>query len=383
MKTGLPAQIAGLMRNFGDENPLDAEFGAQSFTLAAALASPDSGSGRVENMPNENVKNSWDLKSWVNETDVSPTLVSYNASARNQFSAASIPLELQLIDFSSVGSLVSTDSKYVPEPEELEDALRLNQITLLYQPTVDLTSGRIVELEAIPHWHHITYGLIPLDDVEYASNTEFIESLAKWGFACAAKNLVKWRAKYPGYSDLELSTSACNPLFEIPSCLADAAENMRQHGLNASAFSAQLDSEVVLPASDAAQKMLSTLRDAGFRITLESFEGGIGEIAAIKNLPIRTLKFSAQFTAKVGRMQVDPSLSRSVIGLAKSMNLRVVATGVETAGQLKRLRSFGCDIAQGSLFARPLSAEEVEPLLSQRAVFFQLVDSINDFPGGY
>ena len=252
-----------------------------------------------------------------------------------------------------------------------------------YEPSVDLATGRVVDLEVIPYWHSPVYGPVPLTDVEHASNTNFIESLAVWGFGAAGSHLSQWRAEYASYSCLEISSQVCGPMLNSAGLLSDLAGQLERHSLRAKAFTAQIDTEMLTTDTDSARATCNALKEAGFNIALSDFDGGIDMVATAKSLPIRTIRLSKEFTEKVGRMQVDASLSRSVIGLAKSMNLRVIATGVRTARQLTRLRSFGCDIAQGELFAGPLSAEEISPLLRQRAVFYQLVDSMNDLPGGF
>lgn len=382
MEPKLSAQITGLIRQSVDDGEPFVMIGHQSFTLAAALAAGQTAS-HADFDSSANARSSgWDLNSWIIDTMAKQGLVPYRSTESRQYVETSgRTVNFQLVDGAFPLGRSRRHMQCVADAADIKDALSLNQLTILYQPTVDLASGRIIEFEAILHWHHHGLGLIPLSDVDYPSTPGLSSDLTNWAFEMAAPQLAKWRSQYPAYSALGLSVRVCDEQLARHDALEHAAECMKENGLEPSVVTIQLDSAELLSSSTGAGK-ISNIRNAGFCVALDSFDAGIDAIAVVREYPIRTLRLSDEFAANVGRLTVDPSLSRSVIGLARSMNLRVVATGVDSAAQLKRLQSFGCDIAQGELFAKPLSVDELEPLLSQRAVFFHLVDALSDLPKG-
>jgi diguanylate cyclase (GGDEF)-like protein len=248
----------------------------------------------------------------------------------------------------------------------LHHALERDELVIHYQPQVELWSGKLVGVEALLRWRHPERGLIPpADFIPIAEDTGFIIPMGEWALREACGQLAAWRAQ--GVGDLRLAVnfsarqlSARN----LPSALNGI---FAQTGLRPSDLELELTETGLLQNTDAAAAGLKELKDLGVELSMDDFGTGYSSLSYLRAFPIDKVKIDRSFVRDITIDPNDAALVRALIELAHSLNLRIVAEGVEIAEQLEFLRRHRCDEAQGYYFAKPLPAQEcLQFLLSWR-----------------
>jgi diguanylate cyclase (GGDEF)-like protein/PAS domain S-box-containing protein len=237
---------------------------------------------------------------------------------------------------------------------DLRRALHDDELFLHFQPKVDLSTGQVCGAEALLRWQHPERGLIPPDDfIPLAENTGMIGPLTSRVLNLALVQIRLW-ADGGVPVPVAINLSARNLLDEqLDEQVADA---LARHGVGAHLLKLEVTESAIMTDPVRAVAVLQRLADQGISISIDDFGAGYTSMRQLKDLPISELKVDRSF---VTDMETDPSnavIVRSVIDLGHNLGLSIVAEGVETPLSLDRLRSYGCDIAQGYFLARPMSA---------------------------
>ena len=253
---------------------------------------------------------------------------------------------------------------------DLENDLRLaierGQLRLHYQPLVDLATDRIVGFEALVRWQHPYRGLVaPMAFIPLAEETGLIVPLGRWVLETACRQATKWRDARPDGARQLMSVNLSARQFAQPDLVDQVDAILTETGMDPSTLELEITESVVMDQSEAGVRTLSRLRDMGVRLVLDDFGTGYSSLSYLKHLPLDTIKIDRTFVAGLDG-PADRSIVDAVIGLAHGLGISVVAEGIETERQFEVLRSMGCDIGQGYLFARPLPAAEAARLLSPR-----------------
>jgi len=247
---------------------------------------------------------------------------------------------------------------------ELRQALARDQLSLEYQPIVDLATGRVVEVEALLRWDHPRLGRVsPARFIPVAEETGLIVPIGEWVLERACRRAQSWRTTMPNARDLIVSVNLSARQFRHPELVADVARIVRDTGLAPGALKLELTESVVMQHMSSAIATMQQLKALGARLAIDDFGTGYSSLSYLQRFPVDTLKIDGSFVHGFNRDRRDMAIVRSVIALARGLDLSVTAEGIETAEQLVELQALGCDYGQGYYLARPAPADAIDALL--------------------
>lgn len=241
---------------------------------------------------------------------------------------------------------------------ELRRALRRDELELHYQPRLCMTSGRIVGLEALVRWRHQERGLLPPSEfVPLAEQSGLIVPLGYWVISRALRDMqaLLERQLPPLHMAINLSFRQ----FQDNQLLATLGRLIAERDIDAQWLEFELTETAVMRRSDLVKQTMDALGRLGVRFSLDDFGTGFSSFVHLNNLPIALLKIDKSFVGEMEQREENRKLVHAMINLAHNLSLEVVAEGVETAGQLALLRSFGCDQVQGYLISKPLAMPQL------------------------
>jgi diguanylate cyclase (GGDEF)-like protein len=250
---------------------------------------------------------------------------------------------------------------------DLRHAVERGEFQLYYQPLISLATGRITELEALLRWHHPERGLVPpLDFIPLAEETGLILPIGSWVLKEACRQMREWQREFPnkpGTDPLALSVNLSVKQFAQRGFVQHVADIIKSSGLDPRSLKLEITESFVIDDALGTRGMLEELRRLGVKIYLDDFGTGYSSLAYLHTLPLDAIKIDRSFVTgmETGRTQLQ--LVQTVRALAHNIGVVAVAEGVETEGQLKTLRTLGCESAQGYLFSKPVGATEIAELL--------------------
>jgi diguanylate cyclase (GGDEF)-like protein/PAS domain S-box-containing protein len=238
---------------------------------------------------------------------------------------------------------------------ELESALRRavpnGQLMLHYQPVVDIKRGTVVSAEALLRWEHPELGVVsPAEFIPVAEDMGLIVEIGQWVVQECQRQLREWRAA--GLDDLRLSVNVSPVQLRRDS---DVVTLLAQLGETPDALVLELTESALMEDSAGVQRFLAQARGHGCRVALDDFGTGFSSLAYLRTFEFDVLKIDKTFIDEMTNTR-DYGLVASIVSMGRILGMRVVAEGVETADQVKRLKQIGCDYVQGYFFARPLPA---------------------------
>jgi diguanylate cyclase (GGDEF)-like protein/PAS domain S-box-containing protein len=240
---------------------------------------------------------------------------------------------------------------------ELRQGFAADEFTVHYQPQRELSSGRMVGVEALLRWRHPRRGMVrPTEFIGLAEDIGLIGPLTERVLEQSTRQYRLWqRAGLP--SDIRLSVNLSPVQFREGEVAEVIEATLRRSGLPPTCLEIELTEGVMLDDSEAAIAVLRRLRRLGVSFSLDDFGTGYSSLTYVKRLPVQRLKIDQSFIHRLGQDGHDDAIVRAVIDLGHSLDLKVTAEGVETARQLERLCQLACDEAQGDLISPPLPAE--------------------------
>ena len=248
---------------------------------------------------------------------------------------------------------------------DLAHALEREELILLYQPVVDLSSGRIVGAEALLRWQHPKRRLVQPDEfIPLAEETGLIVPIGEWVLRTACAQAQRWDDEDLG--ELWVSVNVSARQVEQPGLVAAVARALAEGGLPAANLHLELTEGAVMRQMEPVVSTLSQLRAMGVRICVDDFGTGYSSLGYLKRFPIDTIKIDRSFVHDVTTDQNDAAIVTTVVTMARGLNLRVIAEGVETEAQLGFLREIECDEFQGFLVSPPVPADVFEALVKER-----------------
>ncbi|WP_405121245.1 EAL domain-containing protein [Pseudomonas petroselini] len=253
--------------------------------------------------------------------------------------------------------------------QDLESALRQavehHEFTLHYQPKVEVASGRLCALEALLRWERPDYGAVsPAVFVPILESLGLIVPVGRWVIEQVCRQIAEWQQGPIGPVEVSVNVSG-HQLIE-GDLIADIARLLKQHQVEPHWLEVELTEGSLMENTQHTIASLQRLHTMGVKISIDDFGTGYSSLAYLRRFPIDTLKIDIAFIREVTSNPQDAAITRTIIELAHSLNLRVVAEGVETQAQLAFLKEAGCDQIQGYLFSRPLPVETLERLLLER-----------------
>ncbi|MBB1270487.1 EAL domain-containing protein [Shewanella sp. SR44-3] len=258
-------------------------------------------------------------------------------------------------------------NQYATRHVQLEAGLKLaiqeNELSLVYQPKYDILTKKIVGFEALLRWNHPILGFIsPAEFIPLAEETGFINQIGQWVINKACSQLAQWHEL--GFKEVTIAVnlSARQLKADIVSTIEVA---LAVAGLPASALELELTESMIMGNPKDSVAILSQLKELGLTIAVDDFGTGYSSLSYLKRFPIDTLKIDREFVRDITEDPDDAAITSAIITLAHSLELNVVAEGVETQAQLDFLLKEGCDQVQGFLLSKPLSAKASLALLKR------------------
>jgi EAL domain-containing protein (putative c-di-GMP-specific phosphodiesterase class I) len=235
--------------------------------------------------------------------------------------------------------------------------------SFLYQPQVEIDTGRIVGLEALVRWRHPTRGIVgPGEFIPAAEEGGLIVALGRWVMRAACHQTKQWFEAGIAPPRIAINLSAVQ--FKIPLELEDdIAEIIAESGLPPRLLELELTESVLMEASRGRNDALLRLRKMGLRVAIDDFGSGYSSLDYLRRYPVDRIKIAQTFIADIGVVSGNDAIVRAALGLARELNIEVVVEGVETAAQLKLLKAWGGRIVQGYYYARPLPVPEMTAML--------------------
>lgn len=250
--------------------------------------------------------------------------------------------------------------------EELRNAIAREEFTLLYQPQVDLRTGRIFAVEALIRWLHPTLGVTsPVKFIPLAEETGLIVPIGDWVLRAACRQNKAWQDA--GLPRLTISVNVSARQFGEKNCVARVAEALAQSGLEARYLELELTESLIMQDAEQAVATMKELQALGVHLSIDDFGTGYSSLSALKHFPVGRLKIDKSFIDDIPEDENDKAVAGAIISLGRSLNLRVIAEGVETEEQVAFLRENNCDEMQGYYFSKPVAAPDIERLLRARS----------------
>ncbi|HJV88218.1 MAG TPA: EAL domain-containing protein [Noviherbaspirillum sp.] len=244
----------------------------------------------------------------------------------------------------------------------LRRALDQDEFVLHYQPQVDIATGRIVGVEALVRWQPQDGPMVPPNHfIPVAEETGLIVPIGEWVLRTACAQSREWQRA--GLPAIRTAVNLSARQFVRQDIVRLVSQVLQDTGCSADALELEITESVIMKNAEVGAQTLARLNDMGISLSIDDFGTGYSSLSYLHRFPIHTLKIDRSFIRDIASADDDAPIARAVILLAHSMNLRVVAEGVETEEQLAFLRKHHCDQIQGYYFSRPVPAAQIEDLL--------------------
>lgn len=249
---------------------------------------------------------------------------------------------------------------------DLRSGLEREEFRNFYQPIISLDSGRITGFEALLRWQHPTRGLLqPLDFIAAAEETGMIRELGWWNLQKACRQISAWNACRNGSPPLTMSVNLSVKQFLQPNLVAEIGMLLREIELAPGTLKLEITESTVMADPSAAVETLLQIKSLGVQLSIDDFGTGYSSLSYLHRFPLDTLKIDRSFTKAIGQGGDSIEIVRTILPMANSLRLNVVAEGVETAEQLAMLRKLRCEYGQGYYFSEPVTADEAGVLLEK------------------
>ncbi|MEM1114462.1 MAG: EAL domain-containing protein [Pseudomonadota bacterium] len=247
--------------------------------------------------------------------------------------------------------------------EELRTALKNNELELRYQPQIDVRTGQVVSFEALVRWKHPKRGMVsPGDFIPVAERTGQIIDVGEWVMNEVARHCKYWDSL--GLDEFLVCVNISPLQFNQTNLPQYFANFLKRSGLPPRRMELELTESAIMNDAETNIQKLQELKQLGLALAVDDFGTGYSSLSYLKRFPIDTLKIDQSFVADLDRPD-GAAIIQAILALSKTLNLRVVAEGIETEHQLSYLAAQSCDLLQGYLFARPLYPEDVPDMLAQ------------------
>ena len=248
----------------------------------------------------------------------------------------------------------------------LRQAIRDNELFLVYQPQVDTGTGKMVGLEALIRWRHPQEGLImPGRFLPVAEETGLVIAMGDWVLFEACAQIRRWKTQFG--LDIPIAVNVSGAQFRDGQLPNKVARALDANGLAGPELEIEVTEGTLIEDVAAAAATLAALKERGVLIALDDFGTGYSSLSYLHRFPIDKLKIDRSFILDLSTGESNASVPRAIVGLGRSLGLSVIAEGVETEHQLQLLRDLSCQTYQGFLFSRPVPPDQIEPLLAALA----------------
>ena len=246
----------------------------------------------------------------------------------------------------------------------LRGAAQRDELEVFYQPIVSVEDGSLAGLEALLRWQSPGLGPVsPLEFIPIAEDTGLIIEIGRWVLEKVCRQAVTWEHEL-GVSLDTVSVNLSPRQMAHAELVPTVARVLEETGMKPDRLGLEITENVLISEVDSPWNTLDSLKRLGVKLMLDDFGTGYSSLSYLKRFPVDVVKIDRAFVDGLGREAEDSAIVEAVIGMARTLELGVVAEGVETPAQVECLRALGCDRAQGYWFGRPLPADETTPLLA-------------------
>jgi predicted signal transduction protein with EAL and GGDEF domain len=240
---------------------------------------------------------------------------------------------------------------------ELRRAIERDEFVLHYQPKVSLANGQIAGVEALLRWHHPERGLVPPGDfIPLLEETGLVVQAGAWVLRAVCAQLKAW--ELGGIMSVPVAINLSARQFLAPELAQSIRHELETHRVQAQLLEVEITESSIMANPDEAIRTLEYLQALGVQTAVDDFGTGYSSLSYLKRFPLRALKIDRSFVRDITTDPDDAAITQAVISMAHSLDLKVIAEGVETEPQLSFLERYGCDEVQGYLFPRPVPADE-------------------------
>ncbi|WP_338442212.1 EAL domain-containing protein [Synechococcus elongatus IITB4] len=248
---------------------------------------------------------------------------------------------------------------------DLRQAIARQEFILYYQPIIQLKTGAITGFEALIRWQHPTQGIKPPKDlIPIAEETGLITTIDYWVLTQACCQLAEWQSHYPETSNLNMSVNLSAQDLKYGQLMQEIQSALQDSKISPSLLTLEITESMLVENTDETIQLLSEINQQGIQISIDDFGTGYSSLRYLHTLPVNNLKVDSSFVGEITHNPNNYQIVSTIIALNNQLGLKAIAEGIETREQLDLLSTLGYQYGQGYLFARPLSAEEVESLLS-------------------
>ena len=248
--------------------------------------------------------------------------------------------------------------------QDLRQALQRNELELFYQPVIDAETKRVCSLEALLRWNHAKKGRVPPDlFIPLAEDCGLIGPIGEWVVSQACAQLSQWH-RY-GYDQLSVAVNLSSRQRELGLETAYLKRVLEENNLKGESVILEITESLLMRDTEESVKWLSEFKELGVKLSVDDFGTGYSSLSYLKRFPVDALKIDRSFVSDLPQDSDSASLVRTIIGMAKSLNLGLVAEGVETEQQAAFLTAEGCHVLQGYYYAEPLPVEDLDIFLEK------------------
>ncbi|MEO8073456.1 MAG: EAL domain-containing protein [Acidobacteriota bacterium] len=263
---------------------------------------------------------------------------------------------------------------------QLETDLRLaierNELCMYYQPIIGLDSMKLSGFESLVRWNHPQRGLIPPNEfIPVSEETGLIVPMTLWILRNSCHQMVEWQRKYSDSKDLVVSVNLSGKHFAQKDLVEQIKSILVETQIKPACLKLELTESAVMENAERVISMLQEIRKLGVHLSIDDFGTGYSSLSYLHRFPINTLKIDRSFVSAMGEGSENGEIVNTIISLAKTLNLNVVAEGIETIHQLHQLRVLGCEYGQGYLFSRPVPVDEAEKIFGDKMRWQNVIPS--------
>lgn len=249
---------------------------------------------------------------------------------------------------------------------ELRKALEHDEFRVYYQPLISLADERIVGFEALSRWQRAEGIVAPGEFIAVASESGLILQINRQLLLEACRQLGRWQSLFPSDPPLFMSVNVTAREAAQTDLSARIAETLRETAIDARSLHMEITENIAMGDADRSALLLAELKALGVRLSIDDFGTGYSSLSRLQQFPVDTLKIDRSFVSAVGSDPESHEIVRIIVILAHNLGLKVVAEGIETSQQMEVLKFLGCELGQGYLWSRPVSADAIGELLTRK-----------------
>jgi diguanylate cyclase (GGDEF)-like protein len=249
---------------------------------------------------------------------------------------------------------------------DLRHAVDRGELSMSYQPIVELSDGRLFGMEALLRWNHSELGQIPPNKfIPLAEESGLIIPMTNWILEETCKQIARWQKLDPAYERLVVSVNISGKHLSNNDLIDDVENALIESKIDPRSLKLEITESAAMENADHTIRILNQLKEVGVRLSIDDFGTGYSSLSYLHRLPFDSLKIDRSFVSAVDEKGEGSEILRTIVSLAMSLKKKVIAEGIETEAQLELLEELGCQYGQGYLMAKPLTVEKMEAALRE------------------